>query len=202
MPCRATQDRWVLVENWFLHHFKTHLNIWEFSVHILLKPSLKDFQNDLASMWNLCYLSAANWNLRRALTMTEQKRRLTSASMEIELHAAIAVNVPQCLREFRVEWGTPVQSLIHVQLFATPWTAAHQASLPIATPGVYSRSFPMSQWCHPTISSSVIPFSSHLQSFPALGSFKSVSSSHQVAKVLEFQLQHQSFQWIFRTDFL
>ena len=32
--------------------------------------------------------------------------------------------------------------------------------------------------------------------------FKWVSSSHQVAKVLEFQLQHQSFQWIFRTDFL
>ena len=34
------------------------------------------------------------------------------------------------------------------------------------------------------------------------GLFQSVSSSHQVAKVLEFQLQHQSFQWIFRTDFL
>ena len=34
------------------------------------------------------------------------------------------------------------------------------------------------------------------------GLFKLVSSSHQVAKVLEFQLQHQSFQWIFRTDFL
>ena len=34
------------------------------------------------------------------------------------------------------------------------------------------------------------------------GLFKSVSSSHQVAKVLEFQLQHQSFQWIFRVDFL
>ena len=32
--------------------------------------------------------------------------------------------------------------------------------------------------------------------------FKWVSSSHQVAKILEFQLQHQSFQWIFRTDFL
>ena len=32
--------------------------------------------------------------------------------------------------------------------------------------------------------------------------FQWVSSSHQVAKVLEFQLQHQSFQWIFRTDFL
>ena len=47
-----------------------------------------------------------------------------------------------------------------------------------------------------------IPFSSCIQSFPASGSFLRVSSSHQVAKVLEFQLQHQFFQWIFRTDFL
>ena len=40
------------------------------------------------------------------------------------------------------------------------------------TPGVYSNSCPLSWWCHPTISSSVIPFSSHLQSFPASGSFQ------------------------------
>ena len=40
------------------------------------------------------------------------------------------------------------------------------------TPGVYSNSCPSSQWCHPTISSSVIPFSSCLQSFPASGSFQ------------------------------
>ena len=39
------------------------------------------------------------------------------------------------------------------------------------TPGVYSNSCPLSWWCHPTISSSVVPFSSHLQSFPASGSF-------------------------------
>ena len=43
---------------------------------------------------------------------------------------------------------------------------------PSPTPGVYSYSGPLSQWCHPTISSSVVPFSSHLQSFPALGSFQ------------------------------
>ena len=43
---------------------------------------------------------------------------------------------------------------------------------PSPTPGVYSNSFPLSQWCHPTISSSVIPFSSCLQSFPATGSFQ------------------------------
>ena len=43
---------------------------------------------------------------------------------------------------------------------------------PSPTPGVYSNSCPLSQWCHPTISSSVVPFSSCLQSFPASGSFQ------------------------------
>ena len=69
---------------------------------------------------------------------------------------------------------------------------------PSPAPRVYSNSCPLSRCCHPTISSSIIPFSSPLQSFPASGSFQ----MSQVAKVLEFQLQHQSFQWIFRTDFL
>ena len=43
---------------------------------------------------------------------------------------------------------------------------------PSPTPGFYPNSCPLSQWCHPTISSSVIPFSSHLQSFPASRSFQ------------------------------
>ena len=43
---------------------------------------------------------------------------------------------------------------------------------PPPTPGVYSNSCPLSQWCHSTLSSSVVPFSSHLQSFPASGSFQ------------------------------
>ena len=43
---------------------------------------------------------------------------------------------------------------------------------PSPNPGVYSNSYPLSQWCHPTISASVITFSSHLQSFPASGSFQ------------------------------
>ena len=42
---------------------------------------------------------------------------------------------------------------------------------PSPTPKVYSNSCPLSQWCHPAISSSVVPFSSHHQSFPASGSF-------------------------------
>ena len=73
---------------------------------------------------------------------------------------------------------------------------------PSPAPWVYSNSYPLSWWCYSTTSSSVIPFFSCLQSFPASGSYQWVSSLHQVAKVLEFQLQHQSFQWIFRTDFL
>ena len=47
---------------------------------------------------------------------------------------------------------------------------------PSPTPGVYSISCPLSRWCHPTISSSVIPFSFCLQSFPAPGSFPNESA--------------------------
>ena len=64
-----------------------------------------------------------------------------------------------------------VQSFSHVWLFATPWTAGLQPPCPSPTPGVYPNSCPSCQWCHPTISSSVVPFSSCLQSFPASGSF-------------------------------
>ena len=71
---------------------------------------------------------------------------------------------------------------------------------PSLSPRVCSNSCPLNQWCHPTTSSSNVPFSSHLQSFPASGSFQWVSSLHQVVKVLE--LQHQPFQWIFRVHFL
>ena len=93
-----------------------------------------------------------------------------------------------------------VQSLSHLWRLATRRTAAHQASLSITNSGVYPNPCPLSQWCHPTTSSSVIPFSSCLQSLPASGSFQ--SSSHQVAKIMEFQLQNQSFQWTPRTDLL
>ena len=71
---------------------------------------------------------------------------------------------------------------------------------PSSSLGVYSNSRPLSRWWHLSTSSSVVPFSSCLQSFPASGSFQLSQSSHEVAKVLEFQLQYQSFQWTLRTD--
>ena len=95
-----------------------------------------------------------------------------------------------------------VQSLSHVRLFATPWIAARQASLSIANSQTLLKLMSIE---------SVMP-SSHLilcrpllllpNSLPASGFFQWVNSLHQVAKVLEFQLQHQSFQWTPRTDLL
>ena len=98
-----------------------------------------------------------------------------------------------------LEWVqfSSLQSLSHVWLFVTPWTAARQASLSIANSQSLLKRMSIE---------SVMP-SNHLilssPSPPALslsqdqGLFKRISSSQQVDKVLEFQLQHQSFQWIF-----
>ena len=64
---------------------------------------------------------------------------------------------------------------------------------PSPTPRVHPNPCPSSRWCHPTISSSVVPFSSAFNLSQHRGLFTWVSSLHQVAKGLEFQLQHQSF---------
>ena len=64
-----------------------------------------------------------------------------------------------------------VHSLSCVWLFVTPLTVATRLPWPLPSLGACSNSHPLSWWCHPTISSSVIPFSSCLQSFPASGFF-------------------------------
>ena len=70
-----------------------------------------------------------------------------------------------------------------------PHESQHTRPLcPSPMPGVHSDSRPSSQWCHPAISSSVVPFSSCPQSLPASDLFQWVNSLHEVAKVLEFQL--------------
>ena len=96
-----------------------------------------------------------------------------------------------------------VQSLSRAWLFATPWTAA-MPGLPV------HHRLPESTQTHVHWVGDAIQPSHPLSSpsLPALnlsqhqGLFQWVSSSHQVAKILRFQLQYQSFQWIFRTDFL
>ena len=67
-----------------------------------------------------------------------------------------------------VQFSPPV-----VSDFLRPHGPQHaRPPCPSPTSGVYSNSCPLSRWCHPTISSSAVPFSSHLQSFPAWGSFQ------------------------------
>ena len=96
--------------------------------------------------------------------------------------------------------SSSVQSLSHVQLFATPWTAECQASLSITSSWSLLKLMSIESvmpsnhliLCHPLLLPPSI--------FPRIRVFSNESA--QVAKVLEFQLQHQSFQWIFKTDFL
>ena len=96
-----------------------------------------------------------------------------------------------------------VQLLSWLWLFVTPGTAAHQASLSISNCWSLLKLMPMESvmpsnhlsLCRPH-SPSTFNLSQHQ------GLFQGVSSLHQVAKVLEFQFQHQSFQWTFRVDFL
>ena len=85
-----------------------------------------------------------------------------------------AVNTPMktaYISKISVQFSS-VQSLSHVRLFVTPWLQHTRLPCLYPTPGVYSNSCPLSRWCHPTISSSVVVFSSCLQSFPASESFQ------------------------------
>ena len=105
-----------------------------------------------------------------------------------------------CLNDIQQAPWPDIQS---VQLFKTPWTAAHQASLFITNSQSLLKLKSIA---------SVMP-SNHLILHHPLHLLPSIFSSiwifskelvflHQVVKVLESRLQHQSFQWIFRVDFL
>ena len=72
----------------------------------------------------------------------------------------------------RIRIYSSIQSLSHVQLFATPRMQHARPPCPSPNPGVHPNPCPSNWWCHLTISSSVIPFSSCPQSFPASGSFQ------------------------------
>ena len=100
-----------------------------------------------------------------------------------------------------VQFST-VQSLSRVRLFVTPWIAARQSSLFITNSQSSLRVTSMESvmpsshliLCRPLLLVPPIP--------PSISLFQWVNSSHEGAKVLEFQLQHQSFQRTSRTDLL
>ena len=129
----------------------------------------------------------------------------TTTSSFIHLSLDIQVASMSWLLWTVLQWTLPLLLLSHLVLSDSLWPHGLQharLSCPSPSPGASSNSCPLSRWCHPTISSSFILFATCLQSFPASEYFPRVNSSQQVAKVLEFKLQHQSFQWIFRIDSL
>ena len=146
-------------------------------------------------MFSLCY--------RQTHNKAKQKRTLWGPVMTC---VTLQFWPPLVHSEEKLEFSnfSSVQFSLSVMSYSLKPHGLQHTRLPCpsATPRACSNSCPSSWLCHPNISFSVFPFSSCIQSFPASGSFQWISSSYQVAKVLEFQLQHQSFQWIFRTDFL
>ena len=136
--------------------------------------------------------------------MAEREEELKSLLMKVKEDSE-KVGLKLNIQKTKIMASVPISSLYslsRVRLFRTPWTTACQASLSIT-----NSEFPQTHfhWVSDAIQPSH-PLSS--PSPPAFnlsqhqGPFKWVSSSHQVAKVLEFQLQHQSFQWTLRTDLL
>ena len=112
-----------------------------------------------------------------------------------------------------------VQWLSHTWLFATCELQHARLPWPVPRPWTWSNSCPLSQWCHPTISSSVIPFSSSLQFFPASGyvlmiqlftsggskhwsfSFK-ISPSNEYSGLISFRIDlfdHFGVQWTLKS---
>ena len=112
---------------------------------------------------------------------------------------------PDCHKKISSVQFSSVQLLSHVRLFLTPWTAARQASLSITNSRSLLKLMSIKSVMpsnHLILCRPLLLLPSIIPSIRVFSNWRRFSSSHQVAKVLEFQLQHQSFQWIFRTDFL
>ena len=98
---------------------------------------------------------------------------------------------------------SPVQSLSHVWLFETPWTAAWQAYLSITNSWSLLRLMSIASVKPSNNLILCCPLLLPPSVFPSIRVFSNESVLRiRWPKYLEFQLQHQSFQWIFRTDFL
>ena len=104
------------------------------------------------------------------LTVEQHPPSLCSGRRKSQFHLQFPFQLFLCFT--LVQMFSSVQSLSCVRLFATPWTKHARPPCLSPTPRVHPNPCPSSRWCHPTISSSVIPFSSCPQSFPASGYFQ------------------------------
>ena len=155
----------------------------------------------MGKMFKQCQISFS-WAPKSMQMVTAAKKLKDSCCLVLDLRGnAFSLSLLSMMLAVHL---SSVQLLSWIWPFATLWTTAHQASLSIDKQLLEFTQTHVHwigddiQPSHPLSSPSPLaPSPSQHQ-----GLFKLVSSSHQVAKVLEFQLQHQPFQWIFRTDFL
>ena len=104
-------------------------------------------------------------------------------------------------------WKSPVRYIFVVQSLSHVWLQLHglphtRPPCPSLSPRVCSNLHPLCWWHYLPISSSAAPFLLSPSFFPSIKAFPMSWLLASGAKVLELQLQHQSFQWIFRIDFL
>ena len=153
------------------------------------------------------HIYGENYNLKRHMHLSVHSSTYNSQDME----ALKCLSTDECIK---IMWYIYIyththrifssfQSLIRIQLFASPWAAARQASLSNTNSLEPTQTYvhwvtDAIQPSHPLLSPSPPAFNLSQHQ----GLFKWVSSLHEVAEVLEFQLQHQSFQWTPRTDLL
>ena len=122
--------------------------------------------------------------------MAESEEELKSLLMKVKEEsekAGLKLNI----RKTRIMASGPICSVQFSHSVMSDSSRSHEPQharplCPLPTARVYPNLCPLCWWCHPTISSSVILFSSYLQSFAASGSFKWVSSSHQWPKYWSF----------------
>ena len=109
--------------------------------------------------------------------------------LQARLQQYMNLELPDVQAGLRKDQGSDQISRSVVSNSLRPHESQHaRPPCPSPTPGIHSDSRPSSQWCHPAISSSVVPFSSCPNPSQHQSLFQWVNSSYEVAKVLEFQL--------------
>ena len=163
-----------------------------YSEHIMWNTGLAESQAGIKiagrNINNLRYandntLMARKWRETKEL-LDKDERGEWKAGLKLNIQKTKIVQLVATVQFSSVQFSRSVMSNS-----LRPHESQHtRLPCPSPTARVHPNSRPSSQWCHPAISSSVVPLSSCPQSLPASEFFQWVNSSHEVAKVLEFQL--------------
>ena len=147
-----------------------------------------------SELFKIDYMSQRPWNkycIRISKSVKEKSKAFASVKFLLGKRKGnlTTQGVDSASRLLGIQFSSVIQLCPTLQ----PHELQHiRPPCPSPTPRVQPNPGPLCQWCHPTISSSVTPFSSCPQSFPASGSFQMSQLSASAGQSIGFQLQHQS----------